>query len=203
MLVVGVLVESFLGLEGLSAVIARKLITLFSLRLLLGILLVILGGGKHFLRMLWSLPMVAQLVIGLVDSLANFTLVYLGRCLRGVVVSCCLTFATLFLLLSRLLGLTIATVRTILVLSCLPLLFGLALLVRTVIALLLLSASVLLCCSRGLLRLFLRLLFLVCLLLVVSGRIHVLSKSFVISHDLATNLAGALLGVTSRRLVSS
>jgi len=146
MLVVGVLVKSFLGLEALGALIARKLITLFSLRLLLSILLVILGGGKHFLRMLWSLPMVAQLVIGLVDSLANFTLVYLGRCLR-VIVSRCLTFATLLLLLSRLLGLTIATVRTILVLSCLPLLLGLALLVRSVTALLLLSASVLLCSS--------------------------------------------------------
>lgn len=111
--------------------------------------------------------MVAQLINGLVDSLANFTLVYLGRCL-SVVVGCCLTFASLLLWLSRLLGLTIATVRTILVLSCLPLLLSLALLVRSVIALLLLSASVLLCWSRSLLRLFLRLLFLVYLLLVVS-----------------------------------
>ena len=129
---------------------------------------------------------VLELLASLIDCKANFTLEYLGR-------RCdCSLFSG-----SSWLGLLLsALVRTILVLTLL-LLLGLhlfLLLLLVFVGLWMRLRSLL-----GLLRLVLTLL--VANYLAVSGILEVLSKGFIIAHDLSTYLTSTLLGVRGHLLV--
>ena len=122
--------------------------------------------------------MITQLIRGLINCLTNLTLVYLGLWLLSFLRFCCLLSLTHILLLFRFLSLSIAAIRTILVLSILLLLLLRNLLFRLFFLLTLIGT------------------FVVDLWLVMTCRLHVLGESHIISQDFTTNLTGALLSVS-------